>query len=135
MDLRGGSSTSTDGISNGGTYHDHELRSNPHILERTLGPLPKKTSGPHAHLQSISHALLHLAAEPKYIQPLREEVEAIVAAEGWTKAAMGKMWKIDSFLKESQRVNGVGLSMSIVRPDAISAVSPDFRSGISLCHP
>ena len=42
MDLRGGSSTSTDGVSNGGTYHDHELRSNPHILERTLGLLPKK---------------------------------------------------------------------------------------------
>ncbi|RDX53553.1 cytochrome P450 [Lentinus brumalis] len=64
----------------------------------------------HTSSSSISHALLHLAAEPQYIQPLRDEVEAIVATEGWTKAAMGKMWKIDSFLKESQRVNGVALT-------------------------
>ena len=77
-------------------------------------------------LQSISHALLHLAAEPKYLQPLRQEVESIVAAEGWTKAAMGKMWKVDSFLKESQRVNGVGLSMSI--GSASSATKADPRS-------
>ncbi|RPD62663.1 cytochrome P450 [Lentinus tigrinus ALCF2SS1-7] len=64
----------------------------------------------HTSSNSISHALLHLAEEPKYIQPLRDEVEAVVAAEGWTKNAMGKMWKIDSFLKESQRVNGVALT-------------------------
>ena len=42
MDLRGGSSTSTDGVSNGGTYHDHELRSHSHFLERTLVP-PERT--------------------------------------------------------------------------------------------
>ena len=65
-------------------------------------------------LQSITHALLDLAAHPQYIQPLRDEVEAIVSAEGWTKAGMGKMWKIDSFLKESQRVNGIALSTSSV---------------------
>ena len=74
--------------------------------------------------QSISHALLHLAAEPKYLQPLREEVESIVAAEGWTKAAMGKMWKIDSFLKESQRVNGVALSMFLTSSTALTAAKP-----------
>ena len=44
------------------------------------------------------------------MQPLRDEVEAAIAADGWTKAAMDKMWKVDSFLKESQRVNGVSLS-------------------------
>ena len=41
---------------------------------------------------------------------LREEAEAITAADGWTKAAMGKMRKLDSFLKESQRYNGIGMS-------------------------
>ncbi len=68
----------------------------------------------HVYRQSISHALLHLAAEPKYLKPLRDEVEAIISVEGWTKAAMGKLWNIDSFLKESQRVNGVGLGTSLV---------------------
>ena len=39
--------------------------------------------------------------------PLREEAEAILQVEGWTKAAMGKMRKLDSFMRESQRLNGI----------------------------
>ncbi|KAI0714845.1 cytochrome P450 [Earliella scabrosa] len=42
--------------------------------------------------------------------PLRDEIEPIVAAEGWTKAAMGKMWKVDSLLRESSRINGISLT-------------------------
>ncbi|TFK88883.1 cytochrome P450 [Polyporus arcularius HHB13444] len=64
----------------------------------------------HTSSNSIAHALLDLAAYPDYIKPLRKEIEAIVATEGWTKAAMGKMWKVDSFLRESQRINGIGLT-------------------------
>ena len=58
----------------------------------------------------MTHALFDLAAAPEYIQPLRDEIEPIVAAEGWTKAAMDKMWKLDSLFRESQRLNGIGLS-------------------------
>ncbi|EMD34619.1 hypothetical protein CERSUDRAFT_86021 [Gelatoporia subvermispora B] len=61
----------------------------------------------HTSSNSITHALYHLAAQPEYVQPLREEVESIIAREGWTKAALMKMWKLDSFMKESQRVNGI----------------------------
>ena len=43
---------------------------------------------------------------PQYIQPLREEVEAIVEKEGWSKAALGKMRRVDSFLKECQHMEG-----------------------------
>lgn len=56
--------------------------------------------------QIFTHALYHLAAEPHYIQPIREEVEAVIAEEGWSKVAMTKMHKLDSFLKESLRYNG-----------------------------
>ena len=63
--------------------------------------------------QSLTHALFDLAAAPEYIQPLREEIESVLAVEGWTKIAMGKMWKLDSFLKESQRVNGLTLGTRI----------------------
>jgi hypothetical protein len=59
-------------------------------------------------LQTFVHLLFDLAAYPSYIQPLREEVEALVKEEGWTKASVGKMHKIDSFLRESQRVHGIG---------------------------
>jgi hypothetical protein len=43
---------------------------------------------------------------------MREEVERVVAAEGWTKASLGHMQKVDSFLRESQRVNNNGPSES-----------------------
>lgn len=55
--------------------------------------------------QSFTHALFNLAAMPHYIHPLREEVEAIINEEGWSKASLDKMRKLDSFLKESQRYN------------------------------
>ncbi|TBU36871.1 cytochrome P450 [Dichomitus squalens] len=63
----------------------------------------------HTTSTSITHALYHLAACPEYIILLREEVGSIIAAEGWTKTALGKMRKLDSFLKESQRYNGISL--------------------------
>jgi hypothetical protein len=51
--------------------------------------------------------LYRLLANPKYIEPLRQEVESVVAEEGWTKVGMDKMHKIDSFLRETQRVDGL----------------------------
>ncbi|KAI0079530.1 cytochrome P450 [Panus rudis PR-1116 ss-1] len=62
----------------------------------------------HTSSNSFTHALYHLAANPEFIQPLREEAEAITTAEGWTKFSIGKLRKIDSFLRESQRMNGIG---------------------------
>ncbi|CCM00875.1 uncharacterized protein FIBRA_02921 [Fibroporia radiculosa] len=61
----------------------------------------------HTTSLTMAHALYDLAAHPEYIKPLREEIESAIKQEGWTKAAMGKMWKVDSFLKESSRVHGV----------------------------
>ncbi|KAF8526929.1 cytochrome P450 [Hysterangium stoloniferum] len=60
----------------------------------------------HSSSTTFTHALFHLAAEPKYLAPLRDEVETIVKEEGWSKTAMSKMHKLDSFLKESLRMNG-----------------------------
>ena len=43
------------------------------------------------------------------MQPLREEVEEIVEKDGWTEIAVGKMRKVDSFLKECMRMEGLKL--------------------------
>ncbi|KAL8648734.1 MAG: hypothetical protein Q9226_005872 [Calogaya cf. arnoldii] len=52
------------------------------------------------------HLLYDLCARPEYIQPLRDEIEAVLAEEGsFTKAAYNKLVKLDSFMKESQRYN------------------------------
>ncbi|KAM5539978.1 hypothetical protein V8D89_006481 [Ganoderma adspersum] len=57
--------------------------------------------------QSLTHALFHLLANPGIIPTLREEIEDVLAGEGWSKAALDKMWKLDSLLKETQRFTGI----------------------------
>jgi cytochrome P450 monooxygenase len=52
------------------------------------------------------HVLYDLLEHPEYIAPLREEiVESLKANGGWTLAAANSMQKLDSFLKECQRLN------------------------------
>ena len=58
-------------------------------------------------LQSLQHAVHHLGASAEYQAVLREEIEPIIQEYGWTKSAMARMWKLDSFMKESQRMNGL----------------------------
>ncbi|KAJ7204783.1 cytochrome P450 [Mycena pura] len=66
----------------------------------------------HTTTQGLVHALYNLAANLEYIEPLRAEVESVVASRGWTKEAMGKMVKLDSFMKESARLKpGSGVTV------------------------
>jgi hypothetical protein len=51
--------------------------------------------------------LYRLLANPEYLEPLREEVDAVIKEEGWTKAGIDKMYKIDSFLRETLRLDGL----------------------------
>ncbi|KAL4076426.1 cytochrome P450 [Scleroderma citrinum] len=68
----------------------------------------------HSTANTFTQALYHLAANPHYVQALREEVEAVVEKYGWTKDAITEMRKIDSFLTETQRFEGV-LTASVQR--------------------
>lgn len=59
---------------------------------------------------AIVHALYDLCAMPQYLEPLREEIRAALLKEGgWNLATVQRLKKLDSFLKESQRVNHPGL--------------------------
>jgi len=51
----------------------------------------------------MSSFLLDLAAHPEYIKPLREEAQKVTISEDWTKSTVAKMYKLDSFIKESAR--------------------------------
>jgi len=64
----------------------------------------------HTTSLTFAHALYHLAAHPEYIQPMREEVDKIIREEGWTKSALARMYKVDSFLRETNRFNSLGAS-------------------------
>ncbi len=57
----------------------------------------------------MTQVLYRLLAYPEYIEPLRQEVDAVISEEGWTKAGIDKMHKIDSFLCETQRLDGITL--------------------------
>ncbi|EJF60423.1 cytochrome P450 [Dichomitus squalens LYAD-421 SS1] len=67
----------------------------------------------HTSSSSIAHVLYHLAEQPELLSPLREEIEASIDADGWTMSAFGRMWKLDSLLRESQRYNGFTLASMI----------------------
>ncbi len=55
--------------------------------------------------QTFTYVLYDLASHPEYAQLMREEVEAVLRPEGWTHAAIGKLSKVDSFIKESLRLS------------------------------
>ncbi|KAG6330494.1 hypothetical protein ID866_8595 [Astraeus odoratus] len=63
----------------------------------------------HTSSNTLTQALYHLAVNPQYAHLLREEVERVVEKDGWTKEALGKMRRVDSFLKETLRYEGVSL--------------------------
>ncbi|KAF7360042.1 hypothetical protein MVEN_00732000 [Mycena venus] len=60
----------------------------------------------HSTSTALTSALYDLTTYSSYIEPLRAEAERVVRQEGWTKAAINNMHRIDSFLRESQRLNG-----------------------------
>ncbi|KAF3092466.1 hypothetical protein TWF102_001892 [Orbilia oligospora] len=62
----------------------------------------------HTTSMSTLHILYDLAANPEYIDPLREEIIATMDQHGgYTKEALNNMLKLDSCLRESQRWNCV----------------------------
>ena len=62
--------------------------------------------------QTFTQVLYRLLENPEYIEPLRQEIDAVVAKEGWTKAGMDKLHKVDSFLRETQRLRGLAIGSS-----------------------
>ncbi|KAF7367748.1 hypothetical protein MSAN_00838700 [Mycena sanguinolenta] len=75
------------------------------VLPLTLRILFINMGAVHATSMAFTQALFDLTTYSEYLLPMRDEVEHIVAEEGWSKAALNRMVKIDSFLRESQRVN------------------------------
>lgn len=60
----------------------------------------------------MTHVLYDLSVHEELHAPLRDEIRSILAEEGgWTKQGLTKMKKLDSVLKESQRLHGVTSGM------------------------
>ncbi|KAK7065021.1 cytochrome P450 [Favolaschia claudopus] len=81
--------------------------------QRTVNPLALRIlstnmAAIHTTSMAFTHALFDLTTHPEYFLPMREEAERVIKEEGWTKAALSNMVKIDSFFRESQRINTLG---------------------------
>lgn len=48
-----------------------------------------------------------MAANPEYTRILREELEETIQAEGWSKDTVGKLYMMDSLIKETLRYYSV----------------------------
>ncbi|KAF7297715.1 hypothetical protein MKEN_01394900 [Mycena kentingensis (nom. inval.)] len=83
----------------------------------------------HTTTTSMTAVLYDLAARPELVPALREEVESVIQSDGWTKAAIGKMHKLDSFLRESQRL-GPGLGPANLTRKVISKDGFTFSDGM-----
>ncbi|KAI1098335.1 cytochrome P450 [Jackrogersella minutella] len=97
----------------------------------------------HTSSFAITHAILDLAASrPEYLDELRTEVAAVLAERGgggWNKRALAGMEKLDSVMRESQRLNSfvtVASSRLVVKRDGVT--TPDgvrVPRGNVLCAP
>lgn len=76
----------------------------------------------HTTAMNACHAIYDLAAYPEHVGPLREELRVVLAEEGGmlTKSAMNKLRKLDSFFRETQRVNPANLRTRVL-PDTLSS--------------
>ncbi|KAJ8068048.1 hypothetical protein OCU04_003624 [Sclerotinia nivalis] len=98
-------------------WTDEKNRENPFVLAKNQ--LGLSFAAIHTTSMGAAHILFDLASHPEFIAPLREEIEQVIAEDGYEvdgsgstnlkKQSFTKLKKMDSLMKESQRVNPPGL--------------------------
>lgn len=69
----------------------------------------------HTVCMAALHTLYDVVARPEYLEALREEmISALREDQGWKKTTMSKLRKLDSFMKESQRLNPLSQRMAFL---------------------
>ncbi|GME34330.1 Cytochrome p450 [Neofusicoccum parvum] len=62
----------------------------------------------HTTTELVTNVMYDICAHPEYIEPLRDEIEGVLRAEGWKKTSLFNMKFLDSFLNEVQRLSPGG---------------------------
>ncbi|KNG90233.1 cytochrome P450 monooxygenase [Aspergillus nomiae NRRL 13137] len=87
----------------------------------------------------ITHAMYDLLVHPEYFEPLRDEIHETLR-NGWIRASLsnfGAQRRLDSFLRESQRLNPpseVSAQRVLERPVTLSD-RVTLRKGTHICFP
>ncbi|TFK98075.1 cytochrome P450 [Pterulicium gracile] len=77
----------------------------------------------HTSSNTFAYVLFHLASHPECVEPMLQEVEQVTEEMGWTKAAMNMMRKVDSFIRESQRISNLGsfsMRRTVIHPSGFT---------------
>ncbi|KAG6906247.1 hypothetical protein DXG01_014965 [Tephrocybe rancida] len=85
------------------------------VRDLTMRILSLNFAAIHTTSIAFTQILFDLAAYPSFVPGLREEVETAISEDsGYSKISLHKMVKLDSFIKESQRLGGNG-ALSMMR--------------------
>lgn len=94
----------------------------PHKLAHRL--LILTLAAVHTTSMAATQALFDLSARPEYIEPLHQEIAQAVKEDlGFKKATLTKMRKLDSFMRESQRLSPpslLGFKRAVKEPFTLS---------------
>ncbi len=75
------------------------------------GQLGLGAAGIHTTARLLTNCIYDLAAHPEWISVLREEIEKVGGVDPeWDMAKLGRLWKLDSFIREVLRLEGNGIS-------------------------
>ncbi|KAF8702620.1 hypothetical protein AX14_014402 [Amanita brunnescens Koide BX004] len=88
------------------------------VRSMTIAVLLANLATIHTATMTFTYVLYDLATHPEYVQPMRDEVEAALQEDGWTHTAIGKLSKVDSFVKESLRlsvIDAYGLKRQVMK--------------------
>lgn len=68
----------------------------------------------HTTYDLLEQAIIDLARNSQYIEPLRQEALQVLQAHGWKKTSLYNMKLLDSALKETQRLKPGSIGMKLV---------------------
>nr|BCP96884.1 cytochrome P450 oxidase [Penicillium shearii] len=91
------------------TWIDSVARDQNCSYDATLTQLRLAYAAVHTTGDMMTKVVAALCENPEMIEPLRKEIISIISEHGWREAALHKMTLLDSVLKESQRIQPLGL--------------------------
>lgn len=69
----------------------------------------------HTTSDLMTQVILDLASHPDVLAELRAELVDVLGSEGWKKTALYGLKKLDSCIRETQRLKPIGIGESIFR--------------------
>ena len=90
-------------------------------IDYVAGQLSLSLAAIHTTTEATTQVIIDICEHPEVVKPLREEIISVIGEHGWAKTSLYKLKLMDSFLKESQRVNSMSVGRFIPARFFVSA--------------